>query len=991
MPIKALSPVKELLLFFFCIAPLLSGCSVSGQEELTDKIALKIQSPGRIFSFTNKTFSQYSGETNSPFSDGWHGWTCREQRIFNDYELNTSNGKPDRQKAEVTMYPHKLVRNFGDITEELFLPDTLDAVFIRTKGSSVHTVTLKNTGIKSFVIEKNNLIADLQHKLPGYRFVIESNRKPVKASVSGDDLIITFEGSESETVIAMQIFPFGKNAAVLAQAETLLNNKKARLEKLLQANYIQSNLDDFNRAYLWAVASADALVTKQQMTGIFAGLPWFNNYWGRDTFISLPGAALIPGSMEAAKEILLSFANVQNKETGSKYFGRVPNRVTLNETIYNTADGTPWWVIMCGRYYQMTGDKDFLKKIYPSIKLAFDGAMKSQVDSYGFLLHDDADTWMDAVGPNGPWSPRGNRANDIQALWFNQIQITSQFAYSLQDSITGLRADIAATMLKNFFNDKFLNKEKNVVYDHLNTNGTADLQLRPNIYTVLNTPGLISDFRTRLNILLNSAPELISRRGVLSLSYRDENFHPYHQNLPYYVKDAAYHNGIMWQWNNGPAVSAMSGFGMADSAWVLMQEQTDQILNRGAAGTLAELMDVLAKPGTDIPALSGTFSQAWSLAEYIRNINDDFLGVHIDAPANAIYLIPQLPKKMQKAEFTKSFSGNTVKVLYDNSAQLNRVTVIGSQIDTLIDIGIALVNYAGANFQIKTDITQGDVLTLEVPAFATDNKQMKVFRNGSIVSVANDFYLDPEENKSLYNQFRFAVPEILPGLRSLKGPDYELLIHETVKAGITSETPVLSASDKQGDEKYIYPKNPHFKPGILDIQKFTISESDSLYHFSVKMGALSNPGWHNEYGFQLTLLSLMITTDNGDKSSSSPVNSLYKLPAGFSYTKNIVVGGGIEIRDAKNKVVAAYLPQAADVKNPIGSSETGMIIFSLPKRLIGKIDSKAKIIVLSGAQDDHGGAGVGVFRAVDKVPGEWSGGGRKSAADDLVYDILQIN
>jgi carbohydrate-binding DOMON domain-containing protein len=44
--------------------------------------------------------------------------------------------------------------------------------------------------------------------------------------------------------------------------------------------------------------------------------------------------------------------------------------------------------------------------------------------------------------------------------------------------------------------------------------------------------------------------------------------------------------------------------------------------------------------------------------------------------------------------------------------------------------------------------------------------------------------------------------------------------------------------------------------------------------------------------------------------------------------------------------------------------------------------------VLVGAQDDHGGAGIGEFRNVNADAGEWSGGGKKSVSDPNVYDVL---
>ncbi|MBV6511857.1 MAG: hypothetical protein FMNOHCHN_01344 [Ignavibacteriaceae bacterium] len=976
---------------FIVIIFIFPGCASESQKPLADKIALTIKDTSRVYSFTNKRFSQLSGETNSLYTDGWHGWTFREQRVFNDFYFGENEQVFDRKKAVSTVTPYDLTRDYGSVIEMIAMPDSLDAVFALLSSGEVNSMTILNLGLKDFTLKNGYLALSLTSKVPGYTLYIRSNRKIASAAVSGQDLIVKFTGTGTETKVLFFASENDQSEAVFANIEQRIVTKKNRIEALLQANEIKTNDKNFDQAYLWAIASADALVTEQQLKGIFAGLPWFNNYWGRDTFISLPGAAILPGNLKDARNILLSFAKYQNLDKSDRFYGRIPNRITLNEVIYNTADGTPRWVIQAYNYYKASGDEDFLKQIAGNIKTAFEASLANFTDKNGFITHDDADTWMDAKGPQGPWSPRGNRANDIQALWYQQLDITEKISYMTQDTITALRAAIQKQKLVLNFEKYFYDEAGKRIYDHLNADGSPDLQMRPNIYPVLNASGLISDYRKRMEIILNSAPEIISPRGVLSLSWKDENFHPYHQNPPYYVKDAAYHNGIIWQWTSGPAVSAMVSHGFADSAWVLIEEQTHQILHRWGAGTLAELSDAMPRNGEKEPRLSGTWSQAWSLAEYIRNINEDFLGWHPDAPGNAVYLLPSLPKKLTKVEFKKQFKGNTLSFLYDYNQSQCRITVRGEKIDSLVDIGIALINYAGSNFQIKTDIQQDDILTFEVPSYARTNANMNVFRNGSKISVTNDFYADPQENKSFYSRFRFAQPQIVAGLKSLRGPDYELLPHHVVKADNKSAKPLIIANDKLKDEKYQYPLNPNFPAGILDIESLNITESDSLYHFTVKMANLHNPGWHQEYGYQLTLLTLLIDGEGYDKSALSPINSKYAVSSDRKYSRAVIVGGGYEVRDAKGKVLAAYMPKPEDIANPLGSVAEKTISFSVPKRLIGVITAKNKITLLSGGQDDHGGAGTGEFRAVGKKAEEWSGGGRMKDSDDLVYDILLIN
>ena len=97
--------------------------------------------------------------------------------------------------------------------------------------------------------------------------------------------------------------------------------------------------------------------------------------------------------------------------------------------IFNTADGTLWFVREVWEYLQYTGDFDFLNSMWHVIKLALEVDIKNRTDEFGFLLHGDADTWMDArIKGQEPFSPRGSRGNDIQILWFTALKIAEKMA-----------------------------------------------------------------------------------------------------------------------------------------------------------------------------------------------------------------------------------------------------------------------------------------------------------------------------------------------------------------------------------------------------------------------------------------------------------------------------------------------------------------------------------------------------------------------------------
>lgn len=147
----------------------------------------------------------------------------------------------------------------------------------------------------------------------------------------------------------------------------------------------------------WLNLTMDQLVTRQQGEGIYAGLPWFNEYWGRDQFIALPGAALVSGQFETAKHILLSFAEFQDTEESSRTFGRVPNILAPQNIDYHTTDGTPRFIIQLQDYVKYSGDTAIITQLYPAVQNSIEGSIRNWVDDKGYLTHKDNETWMDAA------------------------------------------------------------------------------------------------------------------------------------------------------------------------------------------------------------------------------------------------------------------------------------------------------------------------------------------------------------------------------------------------------------------------------------------------------------------------------------------------------------------------------------------------------------------------------------------------------------------
>lgn len=446
---------------------------------------------------------------------------------------------------------------------------------------------------------------------------------------------------------------FGESAAEL-EANRLRASQPGAWEKEVEARWVALNRaqlitddEDYNRALFWAAATARGFVTQEFGTGLWAGLPWFKDNWGRDTFITLPGALLCTGDFATARAVLDNFARYQNLDPQDRNRGRIPNRVNVDEILYNTVDGTPWLIRELDEYQRHTGDRAFVRALRPLIRRYVDGALATYVDNDGLLRHDDADTWMDArIEGKEPWSPRGDRAVEIQALWIEALEVGQRLAEADRDEEETRFYGRLALQARGAFGRRFV--VQGMLVDRIDATGRPDPRRRPNalmlawINQVLPVDESVLEMTTRI-----LTKTLLLPWGILSLDPSHPDFHPRHENPARWHKDAAYHNGTIWGWNAGFAVTALGRFGWQDHAWELTKNLTHQILHLGCVGSMSELVDALPDlDGNPIP--SGTFSQAWSVSEFVRNAYQDYLGWHPDLPAGELRFRPALPRAWKK-------------------------------------------------------------------------------------------------------------------------------------------------------------------------------------------------------------------------------------------------------------------------------------------------------------------------------------------------------
>ena len=236
------------------------------------------------------------------------------------------------------------------------------------------------------------------------------------------------------------------------------------------------------------------------------------------------------------------------------------------------------------------------------------------------------------------------------------------------------------------------------------------------------------------------------------------------------------------------------------------------------------------------------------------------------------------------------------------------------------------------------------------------------------------------------------VPRIAPNLKSLLPPNYLVLKGEDVKKVNRNSIRVFDLDDPEnddiGDGNFGYPTGHQFQSGIFDLTGISLKEDHLNYFFKLNFRNLVDPGWHAEYGFQLTFITIAINSSEKNIPTTLEVgrNSGWILGEGKQADRLIHIGGGLEVVDTKGKILAQYIPR--QLQYPLGNATLGEISFALPRSLFNGDVEDWMITVLVGSQDDHGGGGIGEFRNVTEKGGIWkgSGGGKGSSnVNDTLY------
>ena len=378
----------------------------------------------------------------------------------------------------------------------------------------------------------------------------------------------------------------------------------------------------------WILLAADSFLVEDTMgkKTIIAGYHWFEP-WGRDTFISLPGLMLVTGKYSDAKDILQNYIQYCKS-------GLIPNFIADKTGIplYDTVDGTLWYVNAVLQYVKYTGDFGFVKDVlWEKLQSIVENHQKGtlfgiRLDEDGLLMHGPRLTWMDASVGNDVITPRTGKAVEIQALWFNALRTMELLAIKFEEPALAEKYIAMADKAQQSFSEKFWNQKENCLFDVVDSK-TSDASIRPNQIFAVSLNYNMLDSKKNQNVVEVVNRELVTPYGLRTLSLGDPKFVGKCAGDSR-SRDMAYHNGTIWPWLMGPYVSAY--LKVNDYTAKARQQMLENLIlplftvgiHQGGLGTINEIYD--CDPPNEP---RGCISQAWSVAEPLRAYIEDILQV----------------------------------------------------------------------------------------------------------------------------------------------------------------------------------------------------------------------------------------------------------------------------------------------------------------------------------------------------------------------------
>ena len=349
---------------------------------------------------------------------------------------------------------------------------------------------------------------------------------------------------------------------------------------------------------------------------VLSGYPW-GIVLARNTFMALPGLTLAIDHRDDFESIMA---------TAIKALTRFMDTGSLSDRIHGIdLPDIPLWAMWTAQQYAKTIGYERARELYtdfvtttidyilsnghPNLKVNADNGLVSTIGT------DTPVSWMNANRYGRPVIPRSGYLVEFNALWYNALVFAAKLVEG-NDALAERAAawTAAAEKMRQPFIDMFLN-DSGYLYDYVDGN-YASPDVRPNMAVAIGLDYSPLDRRQRKGVLDVVTRELLTPKGLRTLSPKSYGYRPFYLGSPE-DRELALHQGPARPWLMGFYAEAyLKVFGMSGVSYIdRMLIGFEDEMTEGCIASLSQLYD-----GNPPFRGRGAVSHATNVAEVLRTV-----------------------------------------------------------------------------------------------------------------------------------------------------------------------------------------------------------------------------------------------------------------------------------------------------------------------------------------------------------------------------------
>ena len=463
----------------------------------------------------------------------------------------------------------------------------------------------------------------------------------------------------------------------------MLKEKYERYRQLAAKSRLTTPDSVLNETFEWLKYNSDWLIQEvpEIGRGITAGIPDYPWWFGVDSEYALQGYMAI-GQDEIVHQTIKLLDSVSEAVNGN---GKIIHEMSTNGVVFNPGNinETPQFATLIWRIYQWNGDREFLKKYFPTIQKGLrwlmtenDGNKNSFPDGFGMMEIHGLDSEMIDV------------ATYTQAAFADASHIAS----ALGEESLAAEYNEKATALKTAINREFWSEEFQSYADFMGTDEQAlhlidDAIIRAD---TLDKPWAIEELeQTRKAILQRSSgPELkpfvLHHNWVVNTPMEmgiadPEKAEAALETARKFVNPfGMFVTGIDRDNTTGTDEGSFQGSKVFSYTGAVMTLPTGvQAISENNYGHPDRALDYLkrmsrsfsyALPGSmyEVSPDYGMIAQAWNIYSFAVPVIGQFFGIQPQAAQNEITINPLMPRAWDQAHLENvKVADNEISVYYE--------------------------------------------------------------------------------------------------------------------------------------------------------------------------------------------------------------------------------------------------------------------------------------------------------------------------------------